>query len=292
MRTTLILALIVGLACTGWAATSIHDTNKYAYAANAGWVNGQADTNNGAVVTEFYCYGYLYGANIGWVNLGDGTPTNGWMYSNGSADDFGVNHDRTGVLTGYAYGANVGWINFNTGSASIDLLTGKFRGYAYGANIGWISLSNAQAHVQTDSISPGPDTDLDGIPDPWEYWNGGNLSDLGTNLVWSDFDGDGVSDKDEEIADTDPFSGGESYLHIATEERTGPTETTLTWPSRPSRNYRIGKSGNPEDGSGWTDSGLGEFRGHETGFTTTGTVTEAVQPNRIFRVQAIRPLAP
>jgi hypothetical protein len=56
------------------AATTITTTNRYAYGANIGWVDWCADTNNGAVVGEFYCSGYLYAANVGWINLGSAPP--------------------------------------------------------------------------------------------------------------------------------------------------------------------------------------------------------------------------
>src|SRR5579872_2956935 len=96
------------------AGTTIDETNRYAYAANLGWVDWVADTNNGAVIGEYVCSGYLYSANVGWINLGSGSPANQIQYQNNSATDFGVNQDGLGNLSGYAYGANIGWINFET----------------------------------------------------------------------------------------------------------------------------------------------------------------------------------
>jgi hypothetical protein len=61
---------------TCFAATTVTTTNRYAYAANAGWVDGCRDTNNGAVIGEYVCSGYLYAANVGWINLGGGGPAN------------------------------------------------------------------------------------------------------------------------------------------------------------------------------------------------------------------------
>ena len=41
------------------AGTTMDATNRYAYAANLGWVDWVADTNNGAVIGEYVCSGYL-----------------------------------------------------------------------------------------------------------------------------------------------------------------------------------------------------------------------------------------
>jgi hypothetical protein len=132
------------------AASTIDTVNRYAYAANLGWLNGVGDTNNGAVVGLQVCSGTIYSANVGWINLGSGTPANQIQYLNNSATDYGVNRDAAGNLRGYAYGANIGWINFEaTGAPKVDLFTGNFSGYAYSANCGWISLSNATAYVQS-----------------------------------------------------------------------------------------------------------------------------------------------
>jgi len=107
---------------------------------------------------------YAYAANVGWLDLGNGAPANQIQYQNNSAADFGVNQDGLGNLRGYACGANIGWISFeNTGAAKVDLLTGRFTGSAWSANCGWISLSNALAYVQTDTIQKGA-LAPDGLP--------------------------------------------------------------------------------------------------------------------------------
>ena len=136
------------------AATTISDTNKFAYGANTGWINVQGDSNNGARVECDFAADFIYSANYGWISLGDGTPTSGFQYSNLSADDFGVNHDGLGNLRGYAYGANIGWVQFeDVGDPSVDLVSGNMSGFAYSANVGWISLSNSQAFVETAPLA-------------------------------------------------------------------------------------------------------------------------------------------
>ena len=54
------------------AATTVDAANKYAYAANLGWMDWVADTNNGAVIGEYVCSGSIYSANLGWISLGSG----------------------------------------------------------------------------------------------------------------------------------------------------------------------------------------------------------------------------
>jgi len=166
MKTILVSLVLFSSFFSSWAATTIDSVNKFAYAANLGWVNWYADGANGAVIGDYVCAGYLYAANVGWINLGSGSPGNGIHYQNLAANDFGVNHDGLGNLRGLAYGANIGWINFETtGAPTVDLKTGNLSGSVWSANCGWIGLSNAFAFVQTDMIAPGADTDGDGIAD-------------------------------------------------------------------------------------------------------------------------------
>jgi len=156
---TLMLALG---ASPAWSDTTINAANHDAYGANIGWLDARGDVAHGAVIGQSYCTGYVWSANCGWICLGNG-PTNGWQYGNASVSDWGVNHDGAGNLSGCAYGANVGWLVFEqtNGQPRLDLATGKMTGYVWSANAGWIGLSNAYAHVQTDTLSPGPDTDGD-----------------------------------------------------------------------------------------------------------------------------------
>jgi len=283
-------ALVVGAvlwAASAQAATTIDPAHPYAYGANVGWVNFRGDVANGAVLGYAYCTGYVWSANCGWICLGNG-PTNGGQYTHDSALDHGVNHDGQGRLSGYAYGANVGWINFEQaqGLPKIDLLTGSLSGYAYGANIGWISLSNAQAYVQTDTLAPGPDSDGDGIPDPWEYRMAGN-----TNALWGgghDADGDGVPDVQEAGADTDPLDDT-SFLTITALQRLS-TTNRLTWTIEPTRFYRLEHTVALTNGEPWPDSGLGQMI-PDPGATMMRGVSDPASTTRFYRVKAIVPLS-
>ncbi|MBN1556765.1 MAG: hypothetical protein JW951_01315 [Lentisphaerae bacterium] len=288
LRIDTVLLLPLLLACTLQADTSIHASNRYAYSANAGWVDACADTNHGAVIGEFVCSGWLYGANIGWICLGDGAPADGYQYGNASSNDWGVNHGGAGNLRGYAYGANVGWIKFaDLGAPTVDLLTGRLSGHAYGANIGWIGFSNVHAHVRTANLVQGASGDGDSIPDGWEYrWT----NTLDALLDGRDSDRDGKNDDEEYECDTDPFDDGD-FLRFTAIEAATVSNATVTWASRPTRLYRVQDSTNLPDAGAWTDT----FPGLQTpdpGETTEREISCNVSnPATFFRVKAVRPLS-
>ncbi len=284
---TLALALtVVGQAC---ADTTVNPVHRYAYGANAGWIDARADITNGVALGQSFCTGHMWSSNVGWIGFGNG-PTNGWHYSNATATDWGVNHDGAGHLYGYAYGANIGWITFEQthGQPKIDLLTGNLSGYAWGANIGWISLANSQAYVRTDTLGAGPDTDGDGLPDAWEIEKAGDLVTLG--VLDEDSDDDGVPDDEEYVADTDPLNPA-SRLEITAFERAGGEDST-TWPVAQTRLYRLVQTDclTPAPPV-WTDSGLGLILPDGAPELTRGVLAPAAT-QRFYRVQAVVPLTP
>ncbi len=272
---------------TALADTTINVTNRYAYGANIGWMDARGDAPYGASIGLFYSSGYLWSGNVGWIKLGSGTPTNGYKYANNSATDWGINMEAGGALRGYAYGANIGWVNFEAqGNPRVDLVTGALSGYAWGANVGWIGLSNAYAYVKTDWLDWGPDTDNDGIPDPFEYKKTGNL----TNLTHGgDFDGDDYSDRDEFLADTDPMDAN-SLLEITKVARDSQSNA-VTWTVSPTRTYVLEQVDDLTNGAVWVDSGLGVMS-PGSGSNLTGIVSSSGMTTRVYRARAIMPLAP
>jgi hypothetical protein len=279
--------------CFAWvlvvqADTTVDSAHPYAYGANVGWINARGDITNGAVLGQSYCTGYLWNANCGWISLGNG-PTNSWRYSNSSGGDWGVNHDGQGRLTGYAYGANIGWIRFEQtyGQPRVDLRTGNLSGYIFGANVGWLSLSNNQAYVRTTRLDGGPDTDGDGIPDPWEYSHTDNLAALSGSQ--HDLDGDGVTDTREYGADTDPLDAND-HLKIVALTVSGNTNT-VRWTARPTRTYRLVATNSLMGAGGaWPDAGPGVI-GPPAGSSMEVSVTGVTQTTRFYRVKSIVPLS-
>ncbi|MGL4401740.1 MAG: hypothetical protein ACRCXD_17910 [Luteolibacter sp.] len=270
------------------AQSTISPTARYAYAANAGWVDSRPSLPDGVRVFDTALSGYSYAANFGWIHLGDGTPSNGHTYSNTSSTDYGVNASPTGILTGLAYAANIGWITFEQthGQPKLDLRTGKFTGSIYSANIGWIALDTAFTDLATSSIAR-PDTDNDGIADTWENLNYGNLT---TASSTSDKDGDGASDLAEYNSGTLP-NNPDSLLKIVSHTYSASsTQADISFTTVLTRNYRLEYD---EDLVGpWTDSVLGSFL--PTGSLTSKTLSSlSPAPRRFFRAVAMPlPTAP
>jgi hypothetical protein len=285
MKTFWSCLLLLGSFHFGWAAGTINPADKFAYGANAGWMDWTGDGTNGAVIGEYVCSGFIYSANAGWINLGGGAPANGVYYQNLAANDFGVNQDGLGNLRGYAWGANIGWINFeNTGAPQVDLRTGNLSGSVWSANCGWISLSNAVAYVQTDSLFPAP-LAPDGLPIPWllTYFGTTNVNSAG------DPTGKGMTIAQDYLAGTNPNNAAD-VLAITSFSRTpGGASANLSWKSVPTRQYYIQESLNVS-GTNWFDSGLGLIT--PTGSITTQSLGNTNVPARFFRIEAVRPLAP
>ncbi len=290
----LFLVLLSGTATLS-AQSTINSTNRYAYAANLGWVDARGDTTNGVVVGEYVCSGYAYGANVGWINFGSGAATNRVYYSNTSATDFGINQDGTGRLRGYAYGANIGWINFeDTGNPVVNLTNGQLSGYAYSANCGWINLGQFTQAVVTDIIRRGFSSSADGIPDAWKILNFGPSWATNPNaLANADPDGDGITNRQEYLDGTNP-NNPNSGLRITNVVRTvGMTTGTVavTWTSiAPSSGYTYDVQKNVDllPATPWVDSGLGVVS-PTLGSTTTGAPSILTSdPQYFYRVRSFQ----
>lgn len=278
-----LLLLVAGQVLAG---SNIAPERALSWACNLGWLNWRPDASTGVEVGQFICSGYIYSPNVGWISLGDGAPENRIQYQNNSATDFGVIMDLAGRLRGYAYGANIGWIRFeDTGGARVDLKSGALTGYAYSANTGWIELGNVNLPLTALTIAAGTDSDTDGMPDAWELTYADTLQVF---TALSDFDQDGQSDLQEYLADTDPFDPDDRLQVIATTLPGDKARLTLSWTSKPTRNYLVEVRSGLNAQQGWSDAGLGEQ-------ASTGTRTSRTIPldpgHEFFRIRAVRPLS-
>lgn len=264
-------------------AGNISPANRYAYDANAGWIDFAPPVTNALTVGNYSLKGYAYSANYGWISFGSG-PVDKLAYSSSGADQ-GVNFvPDSGHLSGLAYAANTGWIRFGwAGSndpnrARINPVTGVFAGYAYGENTGWMNLST----LKTSSFALS-DTDGDSIDDAWEMANFGNLTAAG---IGTDKDKDGQSDAAEFIAGTSPLDNT-SWLRVTTYSvNSGKTQSSITFTSSPNRLYQIESSTDLIHwGTAPTDiGGADKFPGTANSATTTVSSLHATNTARFFRV--------
>ncbi len=284
-RNWMAVVLLIGLVSSAPAGSTVNPSNQYGYGENVGWVNARGDFTNGVVIGDYVCSGYIYGANIGWIHLGSGAPTNGVRYGNQATNDYGVNHDGHGNLSGCAYGAGIGWVFFETnyGKPRVDLLTGALQGYAYGAHVGWIGFSNTLAYVKTDRMGY-RDTDADGIADNYEL---SHTNTLAAFTAGGDFDKDGVSDREEFAANTDPKNPHDFLRIVDLDLRGGGRTSEVVWASKESRLYYLQKSSSVSNRTVWTDSGLG-VQSPDGGSNTLRTFPDS-STTKFYRVRAVRP---
>lgn len=139
-------------------AAAIDPADKYAWSESSGWVNHRANHGE-TLVFDDHLEGHAWAENIGWVKLGSYSGGGAHSYANGSASDWGVNHDGAGNLSGYGWSETAGWINFNPshGQVTIDPATGDFDGYAWAENLGWVHFQNASPAYKVSRATV-PDT--------------------------------------------------------------------------------------------------------------------------------------
>lgn len=144
---------------------------------------------------------------------------------------------------------------------------------AYRLQDGRVSPLSAPAHGRTW----GEDGNLDGMPDDWQV----NTYGIDASL-WAaptaDTDGDGVSDRDEFLAGTDPKS---STSVLKTFLNRTPQGTTLSWNSRPGAFYQVQASANLKD---WSDLGTARFASGDIDSIPLGNKSG----NTYYRVNLLR----
>jgi hypothetical protein len=270
------------------ADTTINSSNKFAWSGNGGWTNFAPSAADGVEVRGRFLSGYAWEANTGWIHFGDGTPDNGYAYSN-TGNDHGVNIDAAGNLSGFAWSANTGWVHFgwaeptNADRPRVDLGTGQMEGYAWSPNTGWMNLGTNI--LQTDSIQR-PDSDGDAIADSYERFHFGTLA---TADGTSDQDGDGRTDAEEAVAGTDPNDPGDKLRIVAITVQGDPSTTTLEFTSELGRRYSIQESDALDSGNGWNYIGPTAFP-PDGDATTTRSLSHSSADQKFFRVEVELPL--
>jgi hypothetical protein len=290
----LLLSACFAAAVPALPNSTINNTNAYSYGANIGWMNWRPSAATGVVIGEYVCSGWIYAANVGWINMGSGFPANQIQYSNASGTDFGVNYmieatsPGMAKLRGLAYGANIGWINFEpTGNPRLRFSDGRMEGYAWSANCGWINLGDGTFAVQTDSVTPGHDSDADGMADAFEFIH---FAGLGANPN-ADSDGDGMTDLEEYLNGTNPLQSTDRLRVTQFSTNAGGTSSLITWTTTPSRLYRI-EFKNDMIAVDWTADPAFSIITPDAGSLTQRPITAASSARRFYRVRAIRPLMP
>jgi hypothetical protein len=288
----LLTALLVAPLSAAQLDSTLIPTQNASWSANGGWLIGNVN-GKGIALYERFLGGWAWAPNFGWVDLGDGSPANGYAYSQASATDCGVNVSVEGRLEGYAWAPNIGWIRFEQtyGQPHVDFGSGVFSGYAWSPNIGWIHLGPGPSQMVADSLAPN-DSDLDGLEDSWEWLHFGDLTSTDGS---GDADTDGSLDSAEEAANTDP-NDRLNRLALVRIERTAssPISDTfaLEWNSRPNRFYDV----TLVDALGDTftvDGANTNIPGSQVNATTETSVMRGSSAFPVFyRVEARRPFAP
>ncbi len=155
-----------------------------------------------------------------------------------------------------------------------DMASGDFR------------LTAGSPCIDAGSSDGAPTADLDGAPRPWDGDNNGTARvDIGAYEYTSpllDTDQDGVNDRDEVVAGTNPADSNSVLRITSINAQSDGSLVSLTWPSAARRYYSV-VSNSTLSGSSWTNvPGCQNVAG--TGTTLTNTAASPGSGPVFFRI--------
>jgi len=226
---------------------------RYAFVSDpAGWVDQSGQAATGTVVVSPFLYGEDQDYTFAQWSIDGVRQTDGYgialnqleitLVSNVTAvaTYLRTDHDENGDgIPDWAEFAAFGAVTNATGNDDdgdgLNFLT-EFNRHtnphlADDIQDGGVSWQDYAASI--DLRLMGPDTDGDNLPDWWEQLYFQTLARTGT----LDFDGDTFSDMQEWIAWSNPTNSAD--VLAVNDIQSGPTETTLSWPTGPGRLYML-----------------------------------------------------
>jgi hypothetical protein len=204
-----------------------------------------------------------------------------------------TNYSRTVMATiGYSDdGHNAGYSSTavdDDPSKSVEFYTINMRNQAQTHQVELVGTNTFRFALQF--VAEASDWDADGMPNEWEDRYG-----LGTNVqggAQQDADNDGMVNRDEYIANTDPLLDTD-YLYVAQTEPTN-TGITVRFPTKSGREYRIWYENSNLVSPAWSNATPAVIQGTGSHYEwiDNGSTTEPAPDNatnRYYRIEVTLP---
>jgi YD repeat-containing protein len=186
------------------------------------------------------------------------------------------------VITRFLFTIIVAAVAFAAGAETVTYnydAAGRLTAASYASGTNLTYAYNLAGDLLNFTVATGAvftDTDGDGMDDNWEIQYFGSLARNGLG----DFDGDGVSDKSEYLAGTNP-TNATSFLRVTQLAVSGQTNAVIQWSSVSNKNYRV-QFKNALTATNWTDL-PGDISATSTNSTQTDPGITGF-PSRFYRV--------